>query len=477
MVLDIGSRKRRVETLRKAVGKTALRPLEKIPGLIDALAEHRFSNFRDHRTPDSALLDPLMRAVESEYEAGRLVFDDLGALFWELLERFPRVERAYRARFAAVIADEHQDASALQDAIVRRFGQNRLVIFADPMQLIHGFRGATKERLDAHRNDSNELLSLSTPHRWHGNEHVGEWLLALRERLAGRQRHCSPPAELVVRCTRHEHGFNAVKAQVKYAVGSAFRDGHRSIAVLAATNSRVGALRKYLCRENFRPRQIGSADFEDARDEIEELRHLSDRRAIARRAIDTIEALVPTYSRAALKQARRRLQPSCVDLKKAGAEAQLLLEPIQDVYDEGGSRYFETVVKAVTAAQDQGHHVPRIEFFQALQRTADALAGHTPKLEEAIMHYAQYVSTMSHIAPRTDRGLFVMTAHQAKGKEFDCVILADATDKLFPDDFAGRCLFYVAITRASKRWEVVAPNKDATPHLSCLGVHWPPDPK
>ncbi|MBV9309772.1 MAG: ATP-binding domain-containing protein [Solirubrobacterales bacterium] len=62
-----------------------------------------------------------------------------------------------------------------------------------------------------------------------------------------------------------------------------------------------------------------------------------------------------------------------------------------------------------------------------------------------------------------------MTAHQAKGKEFDCVILAGATEQLFEDTYDGRRLFYVTVTRASKQWVVVAPDSSESPLLSYLG--------
>ena len=74
-----------------------------------------------------------------------------------------------------VIADEHQDASALQDAVVRRLARRRLVVFADEMQLIHEFRGASQARLDQHLDDAGEILTLRTPHRWHGAGRYCEW--------------------------------------------------------------------------------------------------------------------------------------------------------------------------------------------------------------------------------------------------------------------------------------------------------------
>ena len=468
MEIDVGSRKRRVLALRAAVEPSALGEIEKQPGLIEALAEHEHAEFRDEMTPDPDLLERLLRAVAAEQAAGRLVFDDLGALFWRLLDRYPSVEAAYRRRFPVVIADEHQDASALQDAVVRRLSASRMIIFADSMQLIHGFRGATDTRLDAHERDCDESLTLSIPHRWHGSQHLGAWLLCLRARLRGEE-HAHPlPAEVQIRRTRRQHGFNAVKAAVKYAVANAFREGHRSVAVLALSNSQVASLRQYLCREGFRPRQVGSADFEDARDDIEGLPLLTGSDAIAHRVIDRAGDLIPTLRAAVIAQAHARVGREGVDLYRAGADARLILQPLQMLYERDGARYFEAVVAIVDAAQKAGHHAPRVEALLALRKTVDALAGEAHDLQDAILHYGHQASTAAHTAPRTDRGLLVMTAHQGKGKEFDCVVLADVSQRFFPDTPESRRLFYVSMTRASKKWVVIAPDTQTSPLVAFL---------
>ena len=61
-----------------------------------------------------------------------------------------------------------------------------------------------------------------------------------------------------------------------------------------------------------------------------------------------------------------------------------------------------------------------------------------------------------------------MTVHQAKGKEFDAVILVNAGARHFADNDDDRRLFYVAITRASKRWLIIAPEQDPSPLLGSL---------
>jgi superfamily I DNA/RNA helicase len=438
-------------------------------GLLDALAEHQFEYFQDERTPEGETLDRLLAVIEREQRAGRLVFDDLGALFWRLIEAFPAVDAAYRARYPVVIADEHQDASELQDAVVRRLGHRRLVVLADPMQLIYGFRGSKPERLERHVQECDNRFELRTPHRWHQDKETGRWLLAVRRRLQAELDQTPAPASLRIVETRAAHGLNAMKPRVKAAAAQAFRDGAATVAVLDAWNNEVAELRAYLSREGLYPRQVGGDDFEDAREDIEQLPLFDDPESVARHAVQRVKKLVPTLSNAVVEQVKRRLSADGVDLSgNCGVEAATLLRAFEPLYQHGGGYYVTSVVAALDACAERGHHLPRIEAVRALRTTAEAFAVAGADLDGILARYAESVVTASQAAPRLRRGLFVMTAHQAKGKEFDVVIIVNASARHFPDTDEGRRLFYVAITRASEAWVVVAPDQGASPLLSHL---------
>jgi DNA helicase-2/ATP-dependent DNA helicase PcrA len=469
--LDLGSSKRRKEAL-EPVDPNAIRQLDREhTGLLDALGEHAFAPFRDERTPPAELLDPLLEIVHAEQRAGRLVFDDLGALFWQLLERFPVIERAYLARYPVVIADEHQDASALQDALVRRLGTVRLTVLADPMQLIHGFRGARVERLDRHRDECDEMLTLSTPHRWHGSDHLAEWLLGVRARLMGAESEVARPAELHVATTNAAHGMGPIKAQLRVAIHRSRDAGLRRIGVIVTSNQDAKDLRSYLTREGLRPRQIGGNDFEEARIDIEQLPLLADPQTLARHALQRLEALVPALAANVVTQIRNRLRENTINLTGAGDVAGCVLRSFECLYTNGAASYFEAVVGALDMLAERDYHLPRADAVRALRDTAHALAGQNADVDAAIAAYSQRVIAAAHLtAPRLGNGVFVMTAHQAKGKEFDTVILANPLERHYPGTDEGRRLFYVAITRATARWVIVVPDSNATPLLQTLGI-------
>lgn len=468
-VLDVGSSKRRAAVLC-SVGEEAARVVRSDKTIIDCLAEHAFGRLRDDRTPELAVLEPMLAAVRAEHAAGRLVFDDLGALFWRLLEEQPTVAAAYAARYPVVIADEHQDASALQDAIVRRFGARRLVVLADHLQLIHGYRGADLERLRAHWRESGARHRLSTPHRWHGRGTEGAWLLALRDAFEGRATTAARPAGVHPKTYLGERGLNGALPQLKYAIPPLLREpAVSSVAILVRENADLARVHKYLATNGLHPRQLGGPkDFEEAREDIEQLPLLTDAHSVALHTRERLVALVPTIPTAVVQQLDRRLKAGGPQLAGAKEPAASLLRAFKPLWDDGPAAFFRVMSDLLGACAAVGYHLPRPDATRALRRTAEALAP-TADLRDCLAAYSEQVAASMHAVPqRTDRGLFLMTAHQAKGKEFDAVVLFPVDARRWPDDDEHRRLLYVALTRATRNWVLVTPSRDASPLLRLL---------
>jgi superfamily I DNA/RNA helicase len=463
---SLGSWKARREALRRT-RLEGLAKLEQRSGVLEAVAELRFERFRDQRSPDPAAIEVLMAAVRTEHAAGRLIFEDLGALFWQLMEDCPSVGAAYRDRYRVVIADEHQDASALQDAVARRLGSGRLVVLADPMQLIHGWRGASQSRLDAHLEEAAVTHSLTTPHRWHGDIAAGVWLLAVRAQL--RDETASAPRPAGFRVTTYEggKGLNPAKAVLRFEIPRLFNAGMQTIAVLSSGNREVAELRNYLSKQGMYPRQLGGDDFEEAQLVIEQLPLLTDSATVARHALQQVQSLVPGLDRSLVEQVENRLTEDGVSFARASRAAKPLLDALTVIFSQGNVGFFEAVDRMLAACIAAGHNLPRREAAHALRRTAASL---TPdaQLDDALQAFGSHTLSAAHAAPRIGRGLYVMTVHQAKGKEFDAVILCPASGRYFPDDPERRRVFYVAISRAAKAWRLLVPQDDPSPLLSFL---------
>jgi superfamily I DNA/RNA helicase len=242
------------------------------------------------------------------------------------------------------------------------------------------------------------------------------------------------------------------------------------VAVLARHNVTTRDLRGYLCSKGLFPRQLGSTDdFEEAHGDLEQLPLLRDAESVGRWAIDRVKKLVPTLEDSVVETVKRRLLASRVDRAgRIGTEARSMLEILSRIYDHGAVEYFRTVVALLDACVVAGHHLPRMEAVRALRATAHGMSERSGGLDDELRRYSGHVTIAAQAAPRFGKGVYLMTAHQSKGKEFDMIILAGASARDFPDDEESRRLFYVAVTRATKRWVVLAPERHPSPLLDGL---------
>ncbi|PJK27678.1 UvrD-helicase domain-containing protein [Minwuia thermotolerans] len=116
----------------------------------------------------------------------------LAARVATLVGRHPFIVAAVAERFPVVIADEHQDASADQHAVVMalRNAGTKLRIFGDPMQGIYAKGRAANEALARWEEikAAAAFAELCTPHRWSdGTPALGAWVLRARDALKNGQ--------------------------------------------------------------------------------------------------------------------------------------------------------------------------------------------------------------------------------------------------------------------------------------------------
>ena len=120
--------------------------------------------------------------------AGTNGYAQLAARVSKLIVQRPFIAAALARRFPIVVADEHQDTSKDQNAVImaiRRAGST-LRIFGDPMQSIYTKGTGARETL-ARWDDTKAagvLAELCTPHRWRdGTPALGGWVLRARRAL------------------------------------------------------------------------------------------------------------------------------------------------------------------------------------------------------------------------------------------------------------------------------------------------------
>ena len=107
-------------------------------------------------------------SIESEARAKllgrdgtRLSYDDLIPIALQLMER-ERIAELARQRWTLVVCDEFQDTSSDQWELLRKLSMNgRLLVFADPHQMIHSWRPTvTSRRLEEACDEADRVIEL-----------------------------------------------------------------------------------------------------------------------------------------------------------------------------------------------------------------------------------------------------------------------------------------------------------------------------
>jgi superfamily I DNA/RNA helicase len=252
----------------------------------------------------------------------------------------------------------------------------------------------------------------------------------------------------------------------RFAVLEARRAGCQSIAVLTRENQLAAAVRNHLDRNGLRPVQLGAGEvLETSMGLSEDLPSMTSRE-LAERVLDLVASFVPTCDRRIIQQARGRLGDAGARRDRAGPLAGSLLDAVAPLYEEETAAFFGAVVEAVDAVRKAGHHVPQpdeLALYEAVSRSGER------DRERQLNIFNARLAAWSHASRQEEKGITVMTAHQAKGREFDAVVLVGANRRHFPSgDDEERRLFYVAITRGVRRWSVIAQRGEMTEYAQAL---------
>jgi ATP-dependent DNA helicase UvrD/PcrA len=383
-----------------------------------------------------------VEAIGDRYAArkarhGALDFDDL-LFFWKLLlvER-PEVAAVERARIEHLLVDEYQDSSRLQGEIVDLYAaeHGRLTVVGDPAQAIYSFRGADPRNLleFAARHAGARVLTLATNYRSTGE------IVALANRCLERGR--APVMAPLVAARVPGARPTLVSARDAQAEAAFVADRVASgeeppgeTAVLYRNHAHAVELELELRRRRIPYRvRAGARFFQQA--------HVKDAVAYLKLARDPLDDLAfRRVRRIEGASARRERVLDFLDGREAregssGRAPAALLERVIARYSAHAARAFDDAAA-------------RLDDLRALASWAARFA----TLAEAV---AELELADSELDAPAAGALTLSTVHQAKGLEWDAVIVIGLADGRFP--LAGaeldeeRRLFYVALTRARER--------------------------
>ena len=438
-------------------------------------------------------LDRRMVEIYREYERGlrrsnALDFDDLIARVVELFELHHDVRDHYAGRFQYILVDEFQDTNPIQMALIDGLASVHKNLFAvgDDDQSIYSWRGAKVDhilnfenlyagtqviRLEQNYRSTQTILQAANHVIANNRGRMGKNLWTSGE---------SGDKLTLLQAADEQSEAMKVLAAVKSLTQSGW--GLRDIAVLYRTNAQSRTLEEVLRLGSLPYQIIGSVGFYE-RAEIRDI--LAYCKVIANPSNDvSLKRIlnVPrralgktTYERLSTQAASREisvlrlLRSGSFDLPAAQtrrcADFVRQMQQLTELADTNDApAVLEAVIKAVGYREHLRDNYPdadsRIENVEELVAAAESFAENVE--DRSLSAFLEDIALVADIDTLDTTGgqLTLMTLHNAKGLEYDCVFVTGLEEGLFPhansmDDPDSleeeRRLFYVGMTRARRR--------------------------
>ncbi len=420
-------------------------------------------------------------------------FDDLLMVTVQMLRRDAVVRERWQRRFRHILVDEYQDTNHAQYWLVRILAEpeRNVMVVGDDDQGIYSWRGADIRNILEFKADYPDAVTIPLEQNYRSTKTILAAANAVVSRNTGRH-----PKVL---WTDREAGEDVVIASsadeyeearmVLREIGRAGAEGYAldDIAVFYRTHAQSRVIEDQLVRQGVPYQVLGGPRFYE-RAEVKDLMaylrvvaNPADREAFTRAAGSPKRGLGPVAlakvasaadAQGATMDAIARqpdLVPGLNASQRAGlSELGALFERLRHM-DATGSppgRVMDSAIEesgireALLADGPMEGGVGRLENLQELVGVAVEYAARAE--EPTLGGFLEEVALVSAVDEADDDGgrVTLMTVHNAKGLEYDIVMVTGLEEGLFPharsiDDPDGleeeRRLCYVALTRARKR--------------------------
>ncbi len=367
-------------------------------------------------TVDPDLADLLQQYQELLRERKQLDFDDLLMQAFEFLKAHPAKRPAYQH----ILVDEFQDTNELQYEFLKLLADTtNIFVIGDPKQSIYGFRGASAEIFDRFKRDwpGASVIALSINYRSTpqvaavGNAVFSNSPSLLAHRQDAGQARC---IEVLNEYSEAEWIINSIEQQIGGSTMLRSSDHH-------ATQDEAGHFRDFAIL--YRTHRMAMT-----------FRHLLD------------ESGLP-------------YQVAGEGSPYAQAEVMAIIEALRSAEQNDSEPVSKLITRKATATRFDPQSPPLRMLINAAVRFDDA----------GLLAYLEHLDTIAEqefYDPAAD-AITLLTIHAAKGLEFRHVFLIGVEEGLLPHHRKGarvdmdeeRRLFYVAVTRARDRLDILHTKK------------------
>jgi DNA helicase-2/ATP-dependent DNA helicase PcrA len=426
--------------------------------------------------------------------AGAVDFDDLILRTVQLFKSQPEVLEHYQERFRYILIDEYQDTNRAQYHLVNLLASKHrnLCVVGDADQGIYSWRGATIQNLLDFEHDYPDAQEFILDQNYRSTRTILEVANALIEHNVQRKpknlwtesEHGSPVVRYRAEDEHDEAWF--VAQEIEQLVTDQAEASYGDVAVFYRTNAQSRVLEDVFMRSGIPYRVVGGVRFYERREIKDTLAYLralvnpqdavslrriinTPKRGIGDQTVAALESFAREEGITLLEACRRVDEITLLSPRARGAAAGFV-----DVMDrlraklEEGARITALVEAAFT---DSGYYAEldaeRTVEAESRKENLRELVGVAAEFEarfpdSALPEFLEQVALVTEQDEYDEEAgtVTLMTLHNAKGLEFDIVLIVGMEDGVFPhyrsmtepDQMEEeRRLAYVGITRARRR--------------------------
>ncbi|SFD05377.1 ATP-dependent helicase [Clostridium uliginosum] len=402
--------------------------------------------------------EEIQNSIMKLNKEGYMGFSDIGYYMNKLLEKSSSLLNIIQNKYPLIILDEYQDASDLQDTIVKKLigKSNNAIFFADSKQMIYGWRGASSNRIINLREEYGEQIEQSelvTSMRFKGRKDIEGILRTAREGKYDINSFISSEnAKYIKIKVRDKNLFskqskNIMYSNLKYKIINALpkfeERKDKSIGILCRYNEQVRFIKKAL-REEFNVYSQTISNNEEEHNIVCDLIdfYVKQDQGIS---IDELSQEIVKYIFSVVYDdgigAIKRNKLSSVGYSNLkNARLQFLKQVAAYVEKADESREYwgclSNCINLVPYSELKINH-DNLSLIRKILLTNNKSAD---KITDLFLQY-QYQKAFKEL-----KGIYVLNVHQSKGREFDFVYLVDRESLNREQN-----LLYVALSRVKEK--------------------------
>jgi DNA helicase-2/ATP-dependent DNA helicase PcrA len=447
---------------------------------------------------------PLFGEIYRRYQArcvqaGVMDFDELLLQTNILFRDHPDVLAAYQEKFRYVLVDEYQDTNFAQHLIVTRLcdKHRRICVVGDDAQSIYSFRGANIDNMLRFQDNYPDLRIFKLERNYRSTQNIVNAANSLIRKNTGQipktvfsENEPGNKVQIVSSYSDYEEGYLIASHVTDIRMNE--QCNYSDFAVLYRTNAQSRVIEEAFRKRNIPYRVYGGQSFyqrKEVKDLIAYFRVVvnpHDEEALKRiinypaRGIGdtTVRKLLAAASVHRVSMWQVLSDPVAFAVPINGGTAGKLMDfrtMIEKLISENAQLSAEDIARLIMVQSGiatelyQDRTIEGISRQENVQEVLKAVAEFGAIKQEEGAEHVLLADFLMEVALITDQDedkndnlnrVTFMTAHSAKGLEFDHVIIAGMEENLFPSAMAvhnpyaveeERRLLYVAITRAKRR--------------------------